>query len=134
MSKRDFYEVLGVPKNASLKDIKKAYRKMALKYHPDKAKESNIDTKVAEEKFKEISEAYSILSDEEKRSAYDNFGHAAFDQRTGGFGGRTYQSGSIDPFKIFEEFLSLVILIIYCCRHRRSQYIFEGNQAMIRCS
>lgn len=104
MSKRDYYEVLGVSKNASLKEIKKAYRKKALKYHPDKAKSSNIDSNTAEEKFKEISEAYSVLSDEEKRSAYDNFGHAAFDQRAGGSGGRTYQSGSIDPFKIFEEF------------------------------
>ena len=70
--KRDFYEVLGVPKNASAEDIKGAYRKLALKYHPDK----NPDSKEAEEKFKEAAEAYEILSDPDKRSRYDRYGHA----------------------------------------------------------
>ncbi len=76
MSKRDYYEVLGIPKGASKDQIKKAYRELALKYHPDR----NPD-KGAEEKFKEISEAYAVLSDEGKRQQYDQFGHAGFDQR-----------------------------------------------------
>jgi len=76
MKKRDYYEILGVKKGASKKEIKKAYRKLALKYHPDKNKEKN-----AEEKFKEISEAYAVLSDGEKKKQYDQFGHEGFDQR-----------------------------------------------------
>jgi molecular chaperone DnaJ len=76
MTKRDYYEILGVAKNASKQDIKKAYRKLALKYHPDK----NPD-KAAEEKFKEISEAYAVLYDDEKRNMYDMYGHAGIDQR-----------------------------------------------------
>ena len=74
MAKADYYELLGVKKGASADEIKKAYRKLAIKYHPDK----NPDDKAAEEKFKEISEAYEVLSDTEKRSTYDQFGHAAF--------------------------------------------------------
>ena len=80
--KRDYYEVLGVAKDASDEDIKKAYRKLAKKYHPD----MNPGDKNAEAKFKEASEAYAVLSDEDKRRQYDQFGHAAFDG-TGGFGG-----------------------------------------------
>ena len=76
MTKRDYYEILGVEKNASKAEIKKAYRKLALKYHPDK----NPD-KSAEEKFKEISESYAVLYDDEKRKLYDQFGHAGIDQR-----------------------------------------------------
>ena len=75
MSKRDYYEVLGVAKNASEEDIKKAYRKLAMKHHPDR----NPDDKAAEEKFKEAKEAYEMLSDAEKRAAYDQFGHAGVD-------------------------------------------------------
>jgi molecular chaperone DnaJ len=75
-SKRDYYEVLGVQKTASKEDIKDAYRKLALQYHPDRNKSPD-----AEEKFKEISEAYAVLSDDEKRSQYDMLGHAGFDQR-----------------------------------------------------
>ena len=82
MAKRDYYEVLGVEKGASKQDIKKAYRKMALKYHPD----HNPGNKDAEEKFKEAAEAYSVLSDDEKRQRYDQFGHAGVDGN-GGFGG-----------------------------------------------
>jgi molecular chaperone DnaJ len=74
--KRDYYEVLGVPKTATKDQIKDAYRKLALQYHPDRNKEPG-----AEEKFKEISEAYAVLSDDQKRSQYDNLGHAGFDQR-----------------------------------------------------
>lgn len=76
MTKRDYYEILGVDKNASKSEIKKAYRKLALKYHPDK----NPD-KDAEEKFKEISEAYAVLYDDEKRRLYDQYGHSGIDQR-----------------------------------------------------
>ena len=81
--KRDLYEVLGVPKNATENDLKKAYRVLAKKYHPD----ANPGDKVAEEKFKEASEAYAILSDPEKRAKYDQFGFAAFDPNQGGEGG-----------------------------------------------
>ncbi|MDY3305562.1 molecular chaperone DnaJ [Psychrobacter sanguinis] len=85
MSKRDFYEVLGVDKNADEREIKKAYRKLAMKYHPDR----NSDDPDAEEKFKEASMAYEVLSDKDKRSAYDRMGHAAFENGMGGggFGG-----------------------------------------------
>jgi molecular chaperone DnaJ len=72
MSKRDYYEILGVSKSASADEIKKAYRKLAIKYHPDK----NPGDKSAEEKFKEAAEAYEILSDNDKRARYDQFGHA----------------------------------------------------------
>lgn len=74
-SKRDFYEVLGIKKGASQSEIKKAYRKMAKKYHPD----TNAGDEAAAEKFKEVSEAYSVLNDPEKKKLYDQFGHAAFD-------------------------------------------------------
>ncbi|MBR7062188.1 MAG: DnaJ domain-containing protein, partial [Clostridia bacterium] len=79
--KRDYYEVLGVAKTASDEEIKKAYRTLAKKYHPD----LNPGDKEAEAKFKEASEAYSVLSDKEKRAKYDQFGHAAFDQSAGGY-------------------------------------------------
>ncbi len=81
--KRDYYEVLGVSKNAGAAEIKKAYRKLALQYHPDK----NPGNKEAEEKFKEAAEAYDVLSNEEKRRRYDQFGHAGLGGGAGGFGG-----------------------------------------------
>jgi molecular chaperone DnaJ len=83
MAKRDFYDILGVNKSASADEIKKAYRKVALKYHPDR----NPDDKEAEEKFKEAAEAYEVLSNPEKRQKYDQFGHQAFAPGAGGFGG-----------------------------------------------
>ena len=83
MAKRDYYEVLGVEKGATDSEIKKAFRRIAMKYHPDR----NPDSKDAEEKFKEAQEAYEILRDEEKKSAYDRFGHAGVDGNGGGFGG-----------------------------------------------
>lgn len=116
----DYYQILGVSKQASLGEIKKAYRQLALKYHPDKNKSAD-----AEKKFKEVNQAYQILSDPKKRQQYDRFGEAAFDS-SAGMGdspfGRTYKSGPFtysytsfggqpggnwdfsDPFEIFEQF------------------------------
>lgn len=84
--KRDYYDVLGVSKGASQDEVKKAYRKMAKKYHPD----ANPDNKEAEKSFKEVSEAYEVLSDSTKKAQYDQFGHAAFEQGAGGGGGGYY--------------------------------------------
>ena len=119
-TKRDYYEILGLHKSASQAEIKSAYRKMALKYHPDKNKAAD-----AEEKFKEINEAYQVLSDKKKRDAYDQFGHSAFNA-AGGVGGNPFAGGFrqgpftytytssgqnpfgnmdfSDPFEIFEQF------------------------------
>lgn len=111
MSQRDYYEILGVAKNAGKDELKKAYRKLALKYHPDR----NPDNEEAANKFKEISEAYQVLSDDKKRSMYDQFGHSAFQQggmgqegghpfgggQGGGFGGFDFGEGFAD---IFEDF------------------------------
>lgn len=83
MSKRDYYEVLGVNPNADNKEIKKSYRRIAMKFHPDR----NPDDEQAEEKFKEATEAYEVLSDSEKRAAYDQYGHAGVDPQMGGAGG-----------------------------------------------
>src|SRR5260370_37203264 len=79
MAKQDFYELLGVQRGASAEDIKKAYRKLAMQHHPDK----NPGDKAAEHRFKELSEAYDILKDDQKRAAYDRFGHAAFENGGG---------------------------------------------------
>ncbi len=94
--KRDYYEVLGVGRSATFEEIKKSYRKLAVQFHPDK----NPDDPHAEEKFKELGEAYDVLMDENKRAAYDRYGHAAFAQGTAaGAGG----GGFHDPFDIFRE-------------------------------
>ena len=117
MAKKDYYQVLGVAKNASKEDIKKAYKKLAREHHPDVVADG--DKKAAEERFKEINEAYQVLSDDQKRGMYDQFGHtgAGFNpnQGPGGFGGQwgpfsySYSSSgqgfeNIDPLDIFEEF------------------------------
>jgi molecular chaperone DnaJ len=95
MAKRDYYDVLGLTRDASDDDIKKAYRKLAIKFHPDK----NPGDKSAEEKFKEVGEAYEALSDPQKRAAYDEYGHAAFDPRM-----RAERGGGFhDPFEIFRQ-------------------------------
>src|ERR1700758_4602856 len=93
VTKRDYYEILAVEKTATEEEIKRAYRKLAVKFHPDK----NPNDAHAEEKFKELGEAYDVLMDADKRAAYDRFGHAAFEQG-GGFRG-----GFHDPFDIFRE-------------------------------
>ena len=99
--KRDYYEVLGVAKNATADEIKKAYRKMAIKYHPDK----NPGDKAAEEKFKEAAEAYDVLSDADKRAKYDQFGHSMGPQGFGGGGaGGYYSSGGMSMEDIFAHF------------------------------
>ncbi|RJQ25958.1 molecular chaperone DnaJ [Candidatus Parcubacteria bacterium] len=123
-NKKDYYEILGVPRTSTPEEMKKAYRKLALQYHPDKNK-----TKEAEEKFKEINQAYEVLSDPQKKQTYDQFGHAAFENGGPGAGGPfggynqggrqgpftyTYYSnggnqnfdfgGFSDPFEIFEQF------------------------------
>ncbi len=97
MAKRDYYEVLGVDKNASASDIKKAYRKLAIQYHPDK----NPDNKEAEEKFKEAAEAYSVLSDPDKKARYDQFG---FEGVSGAGGGSGFGGAGMDINDIFSMF------------------------------
>lgn len=93
MAKRDYYEILGVSKSASQEEIKKAYRKIAIKFHPDK----NPDDPTAEDKFKEAAEAYEVLSDQQKRQRYDQFGHQGMN---GGFGG----GGGMNMEDIFSQF------------------------------
>ena len=100
MAKKDYYDILGVNKSASKDEIKKAYRTTAFKYHPDK----NPGNKAAEEKFKEASEAYSVLSDDKKKANYDQFGHAAFEGGGGGGGFSGFDTSSFSD--IFEDFFS----------------------------
>lgn len=102
MSKRDYYDVLGVAREADDKALKSAYRKLAMKYHPDQ----NADNPEAEAKFKEVGEAYAILSDADKRAAYDRFGHRAFED--GGMGGGGDPFGGGDPGDIFQDIFSQV--------------------------
>lgn len=119
MAKRDYYEVLGVSKNASLDEIKKAYRKCALQHHPDR----NAGSPESEEKFKEATEAYSVLSDAEARSKYDTFGHAAFDQRSGGFGFGGFPGfGDFSGFEdIFGDLFSTFFGTASASRHARGR-------------
>src|ERR1700722_10337698 len=101
MAKKDFYELLGLQKTASAEDIKKTYRKLAMQFHQDR----NAGDKTAEQKFKDVSEAYDVLKDDQKRAAYDRFGHAAFENGSRGpgdfgFAGGGFSGGFAD---IFEE-------------------------------
>lgn len=108
MAKRDYYEILGLQKGASADDIKKAYRKLAVKWHPDKWQQaSEAEKKTAEEHFKELAEAYDVLSDDQKRARYDQFGHDApggfgANGGAGGFGG--FGGAGFDPMDIFNQF------------------------------
>jgi molecular chaperone DnaJ len=95
MAKRDYYDILGVTKGATEQEIKKAYRKVAIKFHPDK----NPDDKEAEEKFKEAAEAYEVLSDANKKARYDQYGHDGMKGGPGGFGG-----GGMNMDDIFSQF------------------------------
>ena len=115
MAKRDYYEVLGVIKSASADEIKKAYRKLALKYHPDR----NKGDKKAEDKFKKINEAYQVLGDSEKRTQYDTFGSAAFEGGGagggfpgGGFPGGGFPGGGINLEDILEELAADPVMFV----------------------
>src|SRR5438477_13036191 len=99
MNKSDYYKILGVDKSASTDDIKSAYRKLAMKYHPDR----NPNNTVAEDKFKEATEAYEVLGDTEKRAQYDQFGHAGMNGGMGGGSGHGHH-GSMNMDDIFENF------------------------------
>jgi len=99
MAKRDFYEILGVAKSSTADEIKKAYRKVAMQFHPDR----NPGDKASEEKFKEAAEAYEVLSDQEKRGQYDKYGHAGMNQRGGGFGGGGQGMNMDDIFSNFGD-------------------------------
>ena len=103
--KRDYYEVLGLQKGASADEIKKAYRKLAVKWHPDKwSNATDAEKKTAEENFKEVAEAYAVLSDEQKRARYDQFGHAGMNgSSAGGSGGFDFGGAGFDPFDIFNQ-------------------------------
>src|SRR5437660_4392669 len=101
MAKRDYYEILGVERNANDNDLKIAYRKLAMKFHPDR----NSGDRDSEHRFKEINEAYEVLKDGDKRAAYDRFGHAAFEQAGGGPGfGAEFASSFAD---IFDDFFGM---------------------------
>lgn len=99
MAKRDYYDILGVSKQSSQDEIKKAYRKVALKFHPDR----NPDNQAAEDKFKEAAEAYDVLGSEEKRNKYDQFGHSAFGAGAGGGGGAGFGGNMNDIFDMFGD-------------------------------
>ena len=123
MGKKDYYDILEVSKNASQDEIKKAYRKQAIKYHPDK----NPGDKQAEENFKEAAEAYEVLSDDQKRQKYDQFGHAAFENggAGGGFGGMNmddifsqFGDPPIQPIPVYSQTLVGHLAITVVCWHQ----------------
>ena len=126
MNKKDYYEVLGVDKNASEADIKSAFRKLAKKYHPDVSKEEN-----AAEKFKEAQEAYAVLSDPEKRKKYDQFGHSAFTNANGGFSGfEGFDFGNVSD--IFEDLFEGMGFSSSGRRGHKSNSPRKGNDVLYR--
>ncbi|MDC0249642.1 molecular chaperone DnaJ [Flavobacteriales bacterium] len=126
MSKRDYYEILGISKNADGKEIKKAYRKLAVKYHPDK----NPNDKAAEEKFKEAAEAYDILSDVEKKQRYDQFGHAGL----GGAAGGGFGGGGMNMEDIFSQFGDIFGGGGFGGGRSRGRRVIKGTNLRIRLS
>ena len=127
----DYYEQLGVAKNASADDIKKAYRKLAIKYHPDK----NPGNKEAEEKFKEISAAYEVLSDPEKRSRYDQFGHEAYTS-SGGGGGADFNHAQdifINKFELSSPISKTCLLLELVCLHQMNHFFRNLSFGKIGC-
>ena len=125
--KKDYYDVLGVSKNATQAEIKSSFRKLAKKYHPDVSKEAN-----AEEKFKEIEEAYSVLSDEQKRKQYDQFGHAAFNGGSGGFNGQSGFSGfDFDGFD-YEDIFDNIFGAFGGSSRKNSKRRTRGNDTLMR--
>ena len=119
MEKRDYYEVLGVAKNATAEEIKKAYRKKAIQYHPDK----NPGNKEAEEKFKEAAEAYEVLSDADKRARYDQFGH----QGLGGAAGGGFRGVCL--WRIFSR-ISAIFSVVDSADSKASGAAHEGDVVM----
>ena len=119
MAKRDFYDVLGIGKGASPDELKSAYRKLAVKYHPDK----NPGDKVAEDKFKEAGEAYGILSDKSKKENYDNFGHAAFENGGGG-------QGDLEDLVVLisQIFLKIFLEILVVEEGQEIEVLITGDQ------
>ena len=120
MEKRDYYEVLGVAKNATAEEIKKAYRKKAIQYHPDK----NPGNKEAEEKFKEAAEAYEVLSDADKRARYDQFGH----QGLGGAAGGGFSGGGMSMEDISR--ISAIFSVVDSADSKASGAAHEGDVVM----
>src|SRR4030095_7063486 len=114
MAKRDYYQVLGIPRTATEVEVKKAYRRLAMKYHPDR----NPDDHEAEGRFKEVKEAYEILTDKQKRSAYDQFGHAGVDASRGGPG--------FDPRDAFGDIFGEVFGDIFGGGRRNRSGIYRG--------
>ena len=125
MNKKDYYEILGVEKNASDEEIKRAFRKLAKQYHPDVNKEPG-----AEEKFKEIGEAYAILSDPEKRRQYDQFGHAAF--QNGGSGFQGFSADDIDLGSIFDDLFGSSFGFNFGGSRRNSNARSKGKDRLVR--
>lgn len=125
MNKKDYYEVLGVSKTASEEEIKRAFRKLAKQYHPDVNKSAD-----AEAKFKEIGEAYAILSDPQKRQQYDQFGHAAFDGGSSGFQG--FRAEDIDLGSIFDEFFGSNFGFNFGGGSRRRNGPSKGRDRLVR--
>lgn len=119
MSKRDFYEVLGVSRDAGQDEIRRAYRRLAMKYHPDR----NPDDAAAEDKFKEAKQAYEILSDEEKRAAYDRFGHAGVDPNGMGAGAAGAGMGGAGFADVFGDIFG----DIFGAGHQRGPQVYRGN-------